>query len=151
MGNLVINDGLGRLAEKCDDGADLIVVPLSAMEADATVKDGYSGPPTTLANFLGSAGNTEQTGSSWARKTHVNANITVTIDDSGDKVVVILDNDDTWSAVAAANNTTDIVISEDGASDTVRYPITCHDFAVTTDGNDVTAEYHDTNGIWQSS
>ena len=150
MADIVLNDALGRLAEKLDDGADLIVIPLSADDIDATIKDGYAGN-STLTNFLGAAGNTEQTGSTWARKVHLNAAITVTIDDSGDKVVVLLDADDTWTAVAGSNDTVSLIICEDAASDPIRFVLTKHDFVVVTDGNDVTADYHATNGIWQSS
>ena len=64
MADIVLNDSLGRIAEIIQDGADMQFVPLSASDADATMKDGYgAGNPTLLSDFLGAAGNTEQTGS----------------------------------------------------------------------------------------
>ena len=149
MANTGLNDMKGRLAEIVADGADLIVVPLSAVDADGTFEDGYA--DSFLATVLGAAGNTEQTGSTWTRKVHTNANITLTIDDTNDIARVILDIDDTWTAVAGSNNTVALLICEDGASDAVRRVIGKWDFAVTTDGNDVTANYDQTNGIWTAA
>ncbi len=152
MGDFVINHSLGRTAEKIEDGADVILVVLSVMDADATVKDGN--PDNTLgggSGILDLGGTTEQTGSNWTpRKVISNGSITVTVDDSGDLVKVLLP-DQTYTAVASANNTTDMFVCEDGASDTLRNVLTAHDFVVTTDGNDVTADFHVTNGFWQSS
>jgi hypothetical protein len=149
MANTALNDMKGRLAEIIADGADLIVVPLSAVAADATFEDGYA--DSFLATVLADAANTEQTGSTWTRKVHTNANITLTIDDSTDLARVILDVDDTWTAVLAGNDTVALLICEDGASDAVRRVIGKWDFAVTTDGNDVTANYDQTNGIWTAA
>lgn len=149
MANTALNDMKGRLAEIIADGADLIVVPLSAVDADATFQDGYA--DAFLATVLGAAGNTEQTGSTWSRKVHVNANITLTVDDTNNLVRVILDVDDTWSAVLAGNDTVALLICEDGASDAVRRVIGKWDFAVTTDGNDVVANYDQSAGIWTAA
>ncbi len=149
MVDTALNDMKGRLAEIVGDGADLIVVPMSADDADATFEDGYA--DAFLATVLAAAGNTEQTGSTWARKVHLNANITQTVDDTNNLARVILDNDDTWTAVLAGNDTVSILICEDGASDAVRRVIGKWDFAVTTDGNDVTANYDQTNGIWTAA
>jgi len=153
MADTALTDAKGRLAYEvaaAGGNSDLIVVPMSAMDADATFEDGYA--DFFLSTVLGAAGNTEQVGSTWARKVHTNANITgPTADDTNDLVRVILDNDDTWSAVAASNNTVALLICIDGASDAVREVIGKWDFAVTTDGNDVTANYDQTNGIWTAA
>ncbi len=152
MGDFVVNHSLGRVAEIIDDGADVILVLLSALDADATVKDGN--PDNTLgggSGILDLGGTTEQLGSGWSpRKVISNGSITVTVDDSGDLVKVLLP-DQTYTAVATSNDTTDMFVCEDGATDTLRNVLTSHDFAVTTDGNDVTADFHVTNGFWQSS
>lgn len=144
-----LNDMKGRLAEIIADGADLIVVPLSAADADATFEDGYA--DAFLDTVLAAAGNTELTANGWERKVHLNANITLTVDDTNDLVRVILDNDDTWTAVLAGNNSVALLICEDGASDAARRVVGKWDFAVTTDGNDVTANYDQTNGIWTAA
>lgn len=149
MANTALNDMKGRLAEIISDGGDLIVVPLSAVDADGTFQDGYA--DSFLATVLGAAGNTELTTGNWTRKVHTNANITLTVDDTNNLVRVILDNDDTWTAVATSNNSVALLICEDGASDAVRRVIGKWDFAVTTDGNDVNANYDQTNGIWTAA
>lgn len=144
-----LNDMKGRLAEIVGDGGDLIVVPLSAADADATFEDGYA--DAFLATVLAAAGNTEQTGSNWTRKVHTNANITLTVDDTNNLMRVILDADDTWTAIAATFNTVALLICEDGASDAVRRVIGKWDFVVTADGSDVTANYDQTLGVWTAA
>lgn len=149
MADFVLNHSLGRTAEKFDDGANCILIVLSSMDVDATVKDGN--PANFLDTILSLGSTNEATGSSWSvRKTITNASVTVTVDDSGDNVRVFLP-DQTYTAVASANDTTDLLVCEDGASDAVRQVLTAHDFAVTTDGNDVTADFNVTNGFWTSS
>lgn len=149
MANTALNDMKGRLAEIVADGADLQVIPLSAVDADATFADGYAS--ATVADVLAAAGNTEATGSNWVRKTHLNAAITITIDDTNDLARVILDNDDTWTAIAAGNDTVAILIAEVGGGDAVDRVIGKWDFVVTTDGNDVTANYDQTLGVWTAA
>ncbi len=146
MANTGLNDEKGRLAEIVGDAADLIVVPMSADDTDADFQNGYA--DSFLDTVLTDPQNTEQTGSTWARKVHTNANITSVVDDSVNLWRIILDNDDTWTAVASANDTVSLLICMDGASDAVRRVIGKWDFVVTTDGNDVTANYDQTNGIW---
>lgn len=150
MADIVLNDSLGRIAEIIQDGGDIILIPLSASDADATMKDGYgAGNPTFLSDFLAAAGNTEQT-TTWSRKVILNAALTVTIDDTADSVRVEA-TDQTWTAPTAGNNTTKLVICLDGASDAAREVLTVHDFAVTADGNDVTADFTPATGFWGSS
>lgn len=147
MANIVLNESLGTFAKHYDDGDDVIIVPLSAWEGDATGKDRS---PNDLATVLGIGGTTEQTGSTWARKTVTNASLTKTVDDSGDLVKIIVP-DQTWTGPAASNDVTSLLVCIDGASDAARVVISKHDFSVTTDGNDVTADFDATNGVWQSS
>ncbi len=152
MGDTGLNDLKGSLAEIVNDGADLQVIPLSAVEADATFEDGYASD--TVAGGTGvldAAGNTEQTGSSWVRKTHLNAAITSAVDDTANLWRVILDADDNWLAVAGSNDTVAVLIAEVGGGDSTDRVIGKWDFAVTTDGNDVTANYDQTLGIWTAA
>jgi hypothetical protein len=153
MGDVALNDMKGKLAEIIDAGGDIIVIPLSAVEADATFQDGYV---TTFVagggnGILDAAGNTEQTGSTWVRKVHLNAAITTTVDDSANLLRIILDADDSWLSVLSSNDVVALLICEDGASDAVRRVIGSWAFVVTTDGNDVTANYDQTNGIWTAA
>lgn len=148
MADTALNDMKGRLTEVVDDGADLQVIPLSAKDVDATFEDGYGG--SDITSILG-GGAVEQTGSSWVRKTHTNANITSSVDDTADLWRIILDNDDTWSAVAGSNDVVAILVAEVGGGDGTDRVFGQWDFVVTTDGNDVTANYDQTNGIWTAA
>jgi hypothetical protein len=152
MADVALTDSKGRLAYQvaaAGGNDDLIVIPLSADDIDATFIDGYA--DFFLDTVLG-GGQVERTTGGWSRKVHTNANITgPTPDDSADLVRVILDNDDTWSAVASSNDVVSLLICIDGASDAVREVIGKWEFVVTTDGNDVTANYDQTNGIWTAA
>ncbi len=146
MVDTALTDMNGRLAEIIGDGGDLIVVPMEVIDSDAVFRDGYA--DAFLDTVLAAAGNTEQAGSTWVRKVHLNAAITSTADDAANLFRIILDVDDLFTAVLAGNNTVALIIAEDGASDAVRRVIGKWDFAVTTDGNDVTANYDQTLGVW---
>ncbi len=149
MGDIALTDMKGRLAELLNDGADLQVIPMSADDVDATFEDGYAN--ATITTVLAAAGNTEQTGSTWVRKTHTNANITSSADDTANLWRVVLDADDTWSAVLASNDTVSLLVAEVGGGDGTDRVIGKWEFVVTTDGNDVTANYDQTNGIWTAA
>lgn len=62
--------------------------------------------------------------------------------------------DQTWSAVGAGDNWTDLVIGYDNdtgtGTDANIIPCTSHDFVVTPDGSDITAQI-DTNGFFRAS
>ncbi len=148
MADTALNDMKGRLTEIINDGADLQVIPLSAKDTDAVFEDGYGG--SDITSILG-GGAVEQTGSSWSRKTHLNAAITTAVDDTADLWRIILDADDTWSAVLAANDVVALLICEVGGGDGTDRVIGQWDFVVTTDGNDVTANYDQVNGIWTAA
>lgn len=149
MGNLVLNDGKGCIAELIRDGGDIIIIPISVADTDANYTDGYGASPTTLDNFLAGVPN-EQTAGGWTRKTITNASITLTVDDSGNLVKVIVP-DQTWTGPTAGSDVVDIAICLDAGADSGRRVLTVHDFAVTADGNDVTADFSATNGFWSST
>lgn len=149
MGDVALTDMKGRLAEILEGGADLQIIPLSAVEADATFEDGYAS--ATITTVLAAAGNTERTTGGWTRKTHLNAAITTQPDDTANLWRVILDVDDTWSAVASANDVVAILIAEVGAGDGTDRVIGSWIFVVTTDGNDVEANYDQVNGVWTAA
>lgn len=152
MADTALNDMKGTLAALINQGADLQVIPLSAVDADGTFEDGYASDTVAGGSgILDAAGNTEQTGSSWARKTHLNAVITSQVDDTADLWRIIFDGDDTWSSVLTSNDVVALLIAEVGGGDGVDRVFGKWDFAVTTDGNDVTANYDQTNGIWTAA
>lgn len=144
MADIVLNDALGAIAEKVKDGVDLQIIPLSAADTDGTIKD--AGPD--LATVLGLAGTTEQT-TSWTRKVVANGSVTLTVDDAGDQVTVTVP-DQTWVGPTTGNDVVAILIAEDnGGADSGDHVLTKHDFAVTADGNDVTADFG--TSFWSSS
>lgn len=133
MTDLVFNIAKGAAAEKVRDDATAVgVLLIKSAVAAATMKD-YN----TVAAVLAGA-SAEPTDGSYARKTGLTA--TVTVDDSNDRVDLDIA-DQTWSSLAGAESIEQaIVFIEESASDAGRVPISAHDFVITTDGTDVTAE-----------
>lgn len=136
MSDFVFNIAKGAVAEMVrDSAADVLILLLKASVADGTAID-YD----TVAAVLGDGSTTEADFSNYARKTGLTGSITV--DDSNDRVDVDVP-DQTWSSAGnGSNNTlTDAVIAyENAAADATRIPCTQQDFAVTTDGSDLTLE-----------
>ncbi len=148
MADFVYNIALGRVAEKCtDDNNQLIVLLLKLAEADSALRD-----HDELTALLGAAGNTEAVFTNYARKTALVA--TVTVDDTNDRVDVDIP-DQTWtSAGNGANDTlTDLIVAYEEPvgtpTDTDRIPMTNHDFSVTTDGSDLTVQFN-TAGFYRA-
>lgn len=135
MADFVFNIAKGAAAEKFRDGAtNGIVLLVTAMEADATAKD-----RTDLADFFVEAGNTEKSDGGYARKTGLTG--TITVDNTNDRVDVDIP-DQTWTSLSGTAVTDLIVAYEEAAADANRIPLTAHDFAVTPDGSDVTAQFN---------
>lgn len=138
MADGVFNIAKGAFAEKFRDAAaNGIVLLMKANEAEATLID-----RDELNALFAEAGNTEADATSYARKTGLTGSITV--DDSNDRVDVDIP-DQTWSPLGnGTNNTlTKLVVAyEESAAETGRIPLTHHDFAVTTDGSDLTAQFN---------
>jgi hypothetical protein len=146
MADFVFNIAKGRVTELANrvnandptNSALIVVVIDAAGDTDATMKD-----RDDLGALLGGTSN-EVTNSNYARKTLTDASsITVTTDDTNDRVDVDFP-DQTWTAVAAGTAWTDIIVCYDsdttGGADSAIVPLTCHDFAVTPDGSDITAQ-----------
>lgn len=134
MADFVFNQAKGAVAEKIRDGANIVIVPGDAgATTDATLRDFDTVTQVTGGGF------TERTTGGWNRKSIANASITLTVDDTNDRVDVDIA-DQTWTAVTAGA-VTDLMVAEDvGGADTTRIPLTFHDFAITPDGSDVTAQ-----------
>lgn len=146
MADFVYNIAKGAAAEKFRDGAaNGIVLLLKAAEADAALKD-----HDDLAALLGAGGNTEADFTNYARKTGLTG--TITVDDSNDRVDVDIPDQTFTSAGNGTNNTlTDLIVAyEESAADSGRIPLTNHDFAATTDGSDLTAQF-DAAGFYRAS
>lgn len=144
MANHAFNIAKGRAIEfatrvKNGDPAAsrLYVIPLSTSVAQATAQD--------VADFaaLITAGAVEATAGGWNRKTIAAVDITAlspdNVNDRYDADFIDL----VWTAVAAGNNSTGLVVcyaSVATPTNAQLMPISHHDFAITTDGTDVTAQ-----------
>lgn len=146
MADFLFNIAKGRVAEfynrvKSNDPANsaLIIVVIDANgDTDATMRD-----RDDLAALLGGTAN-EVTNTNYARKVLTDADLAaLSIDDANDRIDLDIP-DLTWTAVAAGTAWTDILVCYDpdttGGTDSAIIPLTCHDFAVTPDGSDITAQ-----------
>lgn len=143
--DFVYNIALGRSVEfarrvENNDPANaalqVIIIDAGAV-SDATLKD-----VDTLA-ALEATGANEVGNSGYARKDLLNGSLTITVDDSNDRTDLDFA-DQTWTAVAAGAAWTDLVVcyvySEPTGTSSDFIPMTQHDFAVTPDGSDITAQ-----------
>ena len=147
MADFVFNIAKGRVAElynrvALNDPANaalvILVLATTGVETDATLKD----VDTVTALVAGTTN--EVTNSGYARKTLTDADIAAFApDDTNDRVDLDIP-DQTWTAVAAGDGWNDLVVTYDsdttGGTDANIVPLTQHDFVVTPDGSDITAQ-----------
>lgn len=132
MADLVFNIAKGAVVEMFRDGAaNGLMLLLSAADTDDAMRD-----TNDIAALL-ATGADEVVDASYARKTGLTG--TIAVDDTNNRVDVDMP-DQTWTALAGPD-TVDLVVGyENAAADSTRIPLTLHDFVVTTDGTDVTAQ-----------
>ena len=145
MADFVYNIAKGRVVEYAarveandpTNSAFIVVALVSGGVGDSTLID-----LNDLSAVLGTAAN-EATNTNYARKTLANGSLTITVDDTNDRAEVDFA-DQTWSAVASGDVWTDLLVCYDsdttGGTDSNIVPMTQHDFAVTPDGSDITAQ-----------
>jgi hypothetical protein len=147
MANQVFNIALGRTTEFYArvDGNDpansafvVTVLATAGIESDAVLKD-----KDTLADVVAGTTN-EVTNSGYARKVLTDADLVAFApDDTSDRVDLDIP-DQTWTAVAAGDGWNDVIIAYDSdttvGTDAGIVPCTLHDFVVTPDGSDITAQ-----------
>src|SRR3990172_8253902 len=144
MANFVFNIGKGRVVELYNRAENndptnsaLILVPLSASGTEAQGQD-----LDDLAAVEADANFAERTTGGWVRKTLESAQLAAlpAPDDTNNRYDVSVPSV-TWTAPAAGNNTTGLLVCYDSdttaGTDSNILPVTHHDFVVTTDGNDV--------------
>lgn len=144
MANFVFNIAKGRIVEFYNRAENndptnsaLILVPLSQSGTAAQGQD-----LDDLAAVEADANFAERTTGGWVRKTLESVQLVSlpAADDVNDRYAVALPSV-TWTAPAAGNNTTGLLVCYDSdttsGTDSSIIPLTHHDFAVTTDGNDV--------------
>jgi len=149
MANFVFNIAKGRVAELYnrvdtnDPAASAIIILLlavSGVESDAVLID-----KDTITDLVSGATN-ESTNTGYARKVLTDADLTAfTPDDANDRVDLDIP-DQTWTGVAndgtgAIGDFVTAFDADTGAgTDANIIPMTLHDFAVTPDGSDITAQ-----------
>ncbi len=147
MADQTFNIALGRTVEFYVrvDGNDpansalvVMVLATSGIESDATLKDVDS-----VAALVAGTTN-EVTNSGYARKVLTDADLTAFAPDDTNNRVDLDIPDQTWTGVAAGDGWNDVVIAYDsdttGGTDSGIVPCTMHDFVVTPDGSDITAQ-----------
>lgn len=137
-----INEYVNRVASNDPANSAIVIVLLKAAESDATLKD-YD----DLGTLLAAAGNTEADFTNYGpRKTLVDTDLSnPTPDDTADDQEAVL-GDITWTSAGGTTDNTLVKLLVCYDSDTTAgtdsniIVLTHHDFAVTTDGNDLTAD-----------
>ena len=149
MADLVFNIAKGRVAELYnrvdlnDPAASALLILLLAstgIETDAVLRD-----KTTVSDLVSGTTN-EATNTGYARKTLTDADIVAFAPDQANDRVDLDIPDQTWTGVA--NDGTgaigDFVVTYDSdtgaGTDANVVPLTLHDFVVTPDGSDITAQ-----------
>lgn len=146
MANVVFNISKGRAVQfyinvdnNSPAGAELVVAVLatSGIESDATLID-----KDTFSDVVSGTTN-EVTNSGYAKKVLAGADLTAFApDDTNDRADLDIP-DQTWTGVAAGDGWNDIVVGYDpvgSQTHTDIIPMTLHDFVVTPDGSDITAQ-----------
>jgi hypothetical protein len=146
MTNQVANTALGRVAEfynRVDTNdpaaAELVIMVLATagLESDAVLKD-----KDTFADIVSGTTN-EVTNANYAKKVLGDVDLVAFApDDTNDRVDLDIP-DQTWTAVGAGDGWSRLVIGYDPVgSQTMAdiIPMTFHDFVVTPDGSDITAQ-----------
>jgi hypothetical protein len=144
MANQVHNIALGqvvayyrRVDENDPSTAELYVIAWAASDTDDAIKDA-----DTVAAIEALASTAEATNSGYSRKVLTDADVVAfAADDTNNRVDLDIP-DQTWTAVAAGSNWTDIGIAYglNGGADSAKVPLTWHDFAVTPSGTDIVAQ-----------
>lgn len=156
MADQVFNIALGRVVElynrvDSNDPANavLVIVVINTSAADGVLKD-----LDTLAAVLADGNTAEVTNTNYARRTLTDSDIAAFApDDANDRVDLDIP-DQSWTAVAAGDAWTDLLVCYDsdstGGTDANIVPLTQHDFSVSPDGSDLTAQV-DAAGFFRAS
>lgn len=157
MGNLVFVQGLGKVAGWAEavnfneptNCAFIISVWNAGAATDATVKD-----LNTVQDLIDNVDIAEVTNTGYARKTLDQTGGLTAIENEGSDLIDVDCPDQTWTAVAAGTAWTDIAFGFDrdttAGVDADIQTGTWHDFAVTPDGSDITAQIA-TAGFFRAS
>lgn len=159
MADLIFNRSLGRYVEyaeriNANDPANSIL-SISLWNIPAT--DAVQKDLDDIAAIEAQGTNAELTSgtnANYVRKTLADGGaIVITYDDTNDRVDVDIP-DQTWTALGAGTAITDVIVGYDNDStagtDANIKPVSQHDFPITPDGSDVTAQIN-AAGIWRAA
>lgn len=160
--NDLFNVARGRIGYYANDSLGLspansriVIVVLEAVEADDTLNNyTYLG---TAGGILAAAGNTEATSTNYARIQLDDTAHTITIDNTSNLAKAIVDSDQTWNSVSQASSEVWVKLlmcydADNAAGDDGDIiPLTYHSFDVTPNGGNITADFDQTNGWWDST
>lgn len=145
MADLIFNVAKGRgiqLAKNVEDNSPAAaVLRIFAINAGAATDDQLRDADTMAAVFATAAA--EVTNSGYANIVCDETDITITLDDTNNLHDAILA-DQTWNTILAGDNWTDIIVAydPDGTdTDANTIPLSLHDFVVTPNGGDITADF----------
>ena len=147
MADFIYNISKGRLVEfynrvDTNDPANsaliIAILATAGIESDATLRD-----LDTLASVVSGTTN-EVTNGGYARKVLTDADIVAFApDDTNDRTDLDIP-DQTWTGVAAGDGWNDFLVCYDSdttaGTDTNIIPVSQHDFVLTPDGSDITAQ-----------
>ena len=146
MADFVFNIAKGRVAEFYNrvDSNDptnsalvIVVLATSGLETDAVLMD-----KDTLADVVSGTTN-EVTNTNYARKVLTDSDLAAFAADDTNNRVDLDFADQTWTAVAAGDGWSKLLVCYDGdttgGADSAIIPLTAHDFVITPDGSDITA------------
>jgi len=156
MANFVFNIAKGRVAELYNRvdindpvNSALVIVVIESTATDATLRD-----LTTLSAVLGDVNTAEVTNTNYTRYNLTDTDIVAFAPDNTNDRVDLDIPDQMWTAVAAGDNWTDFLVCYDvdttGGTDVNIVVLTQHDFVVTPDGSDITAQI-DAAGFFRAS
>lgn len=157
MADQIFNIALGRVAElynrvdindPTNSALIIVILATAGIESDAVLKD-----LDDLAALVAGTTN-EVTNTNYARKVLTDTDLVAFApDDSNDRVDLDIP-DQTWTNVLAGDGWNDFVVNYDndttGGTDANIVPCTMHDFVVTPDGSDITAQIA-TAGFYRAS
>jgi hypothetical protein len=147
VADFVFNIAKGRVAElynrvdtndPTNSALIIVVLATSGLESDATLLD-----KDTLADVVSGTTN-EVTNTNYARKTLTDSDLSsISPDDTNNRMDLDIA-DQTWTGVAAGDGWSKLLVCYDsdttGGADSAIVPLTAHDFVVTPDGSDITAQ-----------
>lgn len=155
MGNVVANSAKGRVAElyRRVDIGDPAGATLYVSVWSGTVTDAEAQDCDTYADVI-TAGGTKLTTNGWTQKELTGTDLgayDALVDDANNWLDLDIP-DQTWTSVTSGTSTRLTIGygATSGATDANITLLTCHDFAVTPDGSDVTAVIN-TEGFYRAS